>query len=247
MRIAAGSRPSGGRPSDSPRASRRRSSTKSTSRCPAGAVVEGPEARPSPRSSCSARASCGSSRSCAASARASSCAGSRWSWSGSRARCGAASPTSVATAWSRRLRVDRRPRREPRLRAPARPLGGHRLAVHDHPALVDPPVGHDERVRDEAPVIARARARPGSAGRAAAPCSADQGSQRVQLSIACANADVEVEEVGRAAVGRRAVPRPGLPEAREVGRDREIARHADLLAAADAQPVDAVDHRLVAR
>ena len=59
-------------------------------------------------------------------------------------------------------------------------------------------------------------------------------------------ADHHGQEVGRAADRRRAVLGPGLAEAREVLRDREVAGHADLLAAADAHAVDAADHRLVA-
>ena len=39
---------------------------------------------------------------------------------------------------------------------------------------------------------------------------------------------------------------PGLAEDRQVLRDREVAGHADLLAAGDAHAVDAADHRLVA-
>ena len=54
------------------------------------------------------------------------------------------------------------------------------------------------------------------------------------------------EEVGRAADRRRAVLGAGLAEAGEVLRDREVAGHADFLAAADAHAVDAADHRLVA-
>ena len=59
-------------------------------------------------------------------------------------------------------------------------------------------------------------------------------------------ADHVGEEVGRAADRRRAVLGAGLTEAREVLRDREVAGHADFLAAADAHAVDAANHRLVA-
>ena len=58
--------------------------------------------------------------------------------------------------------------------------------------------------------------------------------------------DVEMQEVGRAAVGSRAVDRAGLPEPRVIAGDREVARHADLLTAADPHTVDAADDRLVA-
>jgi hypothetical protein len=40
--------------------------------------------------------------------------------------------------------------------------------------------------------------------------------------------------------------RPGLTEDRQVAGDREVAGHAELLAAADAHSVHAADHRLVA-
>ncbi len=60
------------------------------------------------------------------------------------------------------------------------------------------------------------------------------------------DADEQRQEVGAAAVGRRAVLGPGLAEERQVLGDREVAGHADLLAAADAHAVDAADHRLVA-
>ena len=59
-------------------------------------------------------------------------------------------------------------------------------------------------------------------------------------------ADHDREEVGGAADRRGAVLGAGLAEAREILRDREIAGHADFLAAADAHAVDAADHRLVA-
>ena len=59
-------------------------------------------------------------------------------------------------------------------------------------------------------------------------------------------ADHQRQEVGRAADRRRAVLGAGLAEARQVLRDREVAGHADFLAAADAHAVDAADHRLVA-
>ena len=75
----------------------------------------------------------------------------------------------LATAWSRRLRSIVDAARTALAAAVA--LGGHRLAVRDHPVLVHPAIRHDERVRDEAARRARARARPGSAGRAAAPCT----------------------------------------------------------------------------
>ncbi len=60
------------------------------------------------------------------------------------------------------------------------------------------------------------------------------------------DADEERQEVGRAAVGRRAVLGPGLAEAGHVLGDGEVAGHADLLPAADAHAVDAADGRLVA-
>ena len=59
-------------------------------------------------------------------------------------------------------------------------------------------------------------------------------------------ADHVGKEVGRPADRRRAVLGPGLAEAREILRDREIAGHADFLAAADAHAVHAADHRFVA-
>ena len=59
-------------------------------------------------------------------------------------------------------------------------------------------------------------------------------------------ADDDREEVGRAADRGGAVLGARLAEAREILRDREIAGHADFLAAADAHAVDAADHRLVA-
>jgi hypothetical protein len=47
-------------------------------------------------------------------------------------------------------------------------------------------------------------------------------------------------------IGCRAVLGAGLAEARQILTHREVAGHADLLAAADAHAVDAADHRLVA-
>ena len=59
-------------------------------------------------------------------------------------------------------------------------------------------------------------------------------------------AHVEVEEVGRAPIRRRAVDRAGLAESSVVPGDGEVAGHPNLLSAADPHPVDAADDGLVA-
>ena len=58
--------------------------------------------------------------------------------------------------------------------------------------------------------------------------------------------DHDGEKVGRPADRRRAVLGAGLTEASEILCNREVASHADFLAAADAHAVDAANHRLVA-
>jgi len=60
------------------------------------------------------------------------------------------------------------------------------------------------------------------------------------------DADEERQEVGAAAVGRRAVARARLAEEGQVLREGEVAGHADLLPAGDAHAVHAADDGLVA-
>ena len=57
-------------------------------------------------------------------------------------------------------------------------------------------------------------------------------------------ADHELEPLGRAAGRDRPVLQPDVPDERRVDHHREVARHLQLVAAADGDPVDPRDRRL---
>ena len=110
-------------------------------------------------------------------------------------------------------------------------------------------VGHplrlDQRIGDELAVHLQRRNDVGEHAHAVRLVRRERLAQHAGRHRAL-DADDERQEVGGAADRRRAVLGTGLAEAREVLRDREVAGHPDLLATADAHPVDAADHRLVA-
>ena len=128
--------------------------------------------------------------------------------------------------------------------ASAAPLLGSPCAIRA--VLVDVAVGPDQRVRHPLPVDLQRR----DDLRDHAPRDRRGAPTRTRRARRVSMARSTPTRSGRKSVeppiGRRAVLRAGLPEARQVLRDGEVAGHPDLLAAADAHAVDAADHRLVA-
>ena len=126
-----------------------------------------------------------------------------------------------------------------------RRLAGLRLAVGEPAPLVEHAVGPHHRIGDEPAVDLEGG---DDVGDDPEPVSlvggerfAEDGGNHRLLA-----ADHHRQEVGGAADRRGPVLGSGLAEAGEVLGDREIAGHADFLAAADAHAVDAGDDRLVA-
>ena len=184
----------------------------------------------------------GWSRGCGPSARACACARSRASWTGS-------------PAWSSPARS---PSRRPRGRAATGRLAGgqHSLAARRSSPRLRSPWTMLPRSSSQRSVTTIGLGTNSPSTRSAGTMLVNrprrralwalQVSHSVQLSIARSMPYEQRQEVGAAAVGRRAVPGAGLSEQRQVLGDREVAGHADLLPAGDAHAVDAADHRLVA-
>ena len=124
-------------------------------------------------------------------------------------------------------------------------VAAHRLAVGVAAVLVVLALCLDERIGDELAVDLQRRHDVGQDPHLVGLVGRERFAQHAGGHRAL-GADGDRQEVRRAADGRRAVLGAGLAEARQILRDREVAGHADLLAATDAHAVDAADHRLVA-
>jgi hypothetical protein len=126
-----------------------------------------------------------------------------------------------------------------------RRVAGFGLAEYVAAEVVDHFLRLDQRVGDEAAVDLQRRHDVGEHAHQVRLVRRERLAQHAGRHGAF-SADDHRQEVGGAADWCRAVLRAGLAEAREVLRDREVACHADLLAAADTHAVHATDHRLVA-